>query len=127
MLASYLWTRHCRRQSKTELIIAVLLLFYRQQAVSAQLHLHVGYITTDSGAYVSNGTIPAVDLAVKQVNEVFNDFQLVLNRDGSPRSISVRLSNITCWYNVKSHVVISWPIQNIAIIFHSLCNIILIN
>ena len=90
MLASYFWTRHYRLQSKIEFIIAVLL-FYREKAVSAQLHLHVGYITTDSGAYVSNGTIPAVDLAVKHVNEAFNDFKLVLNGDGTPRSISVRL------------------------------------
>lgn len=84
----FTWYHHWRLQPLLILILAGVLL--SQENVSGQLELQVAYITTDDGAYVSNGSIPAVMLAIEQVNNV-SDYKLVLNRDGSPRLTSVSL------------------------------------
>lgn len=47
---------------------------------TGQLDLRIAYITTDDGQYVSNGSIPAVMLAVDEVNSVFSDrYRLQMN------------------------------------------------
>ena len=55
-----------------------------------QQQLRVAYITTDTGQYVSNGSIPAVTLALDAVNNVFSDhFDLQM----TTFSISVRANS----------------------------------
>ena len=82
------WYDHWQLQPLFILTLAGVLL--SRERVSGQLELQVAYITTGDGAYVSNGSIPAVMLAIEQVNNL-SDYKLVLNRDGSPRSTSVSL------------------------------------
>ena len=57
-------------------IIVVMVLCLRFEPADAQFH--AAFIATDEGAYVSNGSIPAAELAMDQVNAVFN-FSLHLN------------------------------------------------
>lgn len=84
----FTWYDHWQLQPLFILTLAGVLL--SRECVSGQPELQVAYITTDDGAYVSNGSIPAVMLAIEQVNNL-SDYKLVLNRDGSPRSTSVSL------------------------------------
>ena len=75
------WNMHV-----SSLVFVVLQILCLQHA-RGQLELRVAYITTNAGQYVSNGTIPAVELAVEKVNEVFAD-RFRLNMTTSSISVS---------------------------------------
>jgi hypothetical protein len=62
--------------------------FVFYQGGTGLLKLRVAYITTNEGQYVSNGSIPAVTLAVDEVNREFSDqYHLQIQRS----SISVSI------------------------------------
>lgn len=88
--SGFLSTRYVDWRLQPLLISTLVAVLISRERVSGQHTLQVAYITTDDGAYVSNGSIPAVMLAIEQVNNL-SDYQLVLNRDGLPRTTSVSL------------------------------------
>lgn len=63
-------------------------MFY--QGGTGLLKLRVAYITTNEGQYVSNGSIPAVTLAVDEVNREFSDqYHLQIQRSSISVSIII--------------------------------------
>ena len=83
----------CRSFLSHELQLGSLALVTAQvlflQVCRGHLELRIAYITTNHGKYVSNGSIPAVMLALDEVNKAFSGrFGLQMNI--SSISVSVR-------------------------------------
>lgn len=81
-----------RRMQVGGLVLLVLQIVLQQvDRATGQLDLRIAYITTDDGQYVSNGSIPAVMLAVDEVNSVFSDrYRLQMNT--YPIFVSIKIS-----------------------------------
>lgn len=54
-------------------LVFVVIQIVFQQVGRSQVQLKVAYITTNGGQYISNGSIPAVMLAVEKVNNASSD------------------------------------------------------
>ena len=61
----------CRQPVSCLVFLVMPSVFY--QCGSGLLELQVAYITTNEGQYVSNGSRPAVMLAIDEVNKAFSD------------------------------------------------------
>ena len=85
-MALFLTWSSCRRPVSCLVLLLMQSVFY--QGGSALLELQVAYFTTNEGQYVSNGSIPAVMLALDKVNEAFSD-QFHLQISTSEISVSV--------------------------------------
>lgn len=59
-------------------LVLVVIQIVFQQVGRSQVQLKVAYITTNAGQYISNGSIPAVTLAVEKVNNASDHYHLQL-------------------------------------------------
>lgn len=77
---SSLWSslHRARLSMAYHCLVLVVIQIVFQQVGRSQVQLKVAYITTNGGQYISNGSIPAVTLAVEKVNNATDSYHLQL-------------------------------------------------